>query len=176
MCLFYARGEYTRRRKKNVVVSALSYRCTPHVKTRMSPAMLALGTELRMPFDIDTGPPVEPKTDEEHRNLVAMRLKYVCEGIPGLGEVKEQKGENRSVQEFVLGEKVWKRESKYDGKGFTPVFAPSWTGSFIIHSVWDKNVCELRMDPLVTGKNVGYLRNPINGYRLKPYVEGELLS
>src|SRR5258705_6656597 len=28
-----------------------AYRCTPHVKTGMSPAMLAFGTELRTPFD-----------------------------------------------------------------------------------------------------------------------------
>ena len=28
-----------------------AYRCTPHIKTGMLPAMLAFGTELRMPFD-----------------------------------------------------------------------------------------------------------------------------
>ena len=77
---------------------------------------------------------------------------------------------------FVLGQKVWKRESKYDTKGFTPVFALRWTGPFVIHSVWDKNVSKLRIDSLVTGKKVGYLKNPINGYRLKAYVEGELVA
>jgi len=36
-------------------------------------------------------------------------------------------------------------------------------------------VYKLRTDPLVTRKKVGYLRNAINGHRLKPYVEGELI-
>ena len=70
---------------------------------------------------------------------------------------------------------MWKRESKYDAKGFTPMFAPRWTGPFVIHTLWDKNMYKLRMNPPVTGKKVGYLRNAINGHRLKPYVEGELI-
>jgi len=89
--------------------------------------------------------------------------------------VKEQKAVDRGYRKYELGEKVWKRESKYDTKGFTPVFAPRWTGPFVIHAIWDKNVYKLRTDPLVTGKKVGYLQNAINGHRLKPYVEGELL-
>ena len=129
-----------------------------------------------MPFDdVQTAKSEEyPKTDE-HPKLVAMRLQYVFEGIPGLREIKEKKGEDTKIQDFALGEKVWKRESKFDGKGFTPVFAPRWTGPFIIHSVWDKNVYRLRTDPLVTGKKIGYLRNPINSHNLKAYVEGELV-
>lgn len=72
---------------------------------------------------------------------------------------------------FQLGDKVWKRDSKYDGKGFVPVFAPRWTGPFAIHSVYDKGAYKLRTIP-EAGKNPGYLRHPINGSRLKPYVEG----
>ena len=60
----------------------------PHVKTGMSPAMLAFGTELRMPFDDVQAAKSEeyPKTDEEHRKLVAMR------------EIKEKKGEDRRIR------------------------------------------------------------------------------
>ena len=65
-----------------------------------------------------------------------------------------------------MADKVWKRESKIDGKGFVPVFVPRWTGPFDIHLAWDKNVYKLRSDPLITGKKVGYLKNPINGHRL----------
>lgn len=75
------------------------------------------------------------------------------------------------VPQFRVGQKVWKREPKYDGKGsFVPVFAPRWTGPYEIHSIYDKNVYKLRTIP-GGSKNMGYLKNPINGSRLKPYGE-----
>lgn len=151
-----------------------AYRATPHTKTKLSPAMLALGTELRMPFDMTTTN-AAPETDEEHKKMVAMRLSFLCDGIPGLREVREVKRIPRDMKKYVVGQKVWKRESKFDGKGFAPVFAPRWTGPFVVHAVWDKDVYKLRTDPSVTGRKVGYLKNPINGLRLKEYVEGELM-
>ncbi|KAF8456151.1 hypothetical protein BGX38DRAFT_1139896 [Terfezia claveryi] len=150
-----------------------AYRSTPHTVTGVSPAMLTLGTELRMPIDLTIAP--IPETDEDHMALVTKRLQHLYDAIPCLREVKEAKGPKAHVQ-YQLGDKVWKRESKYDTKGFTPVFAPRWTGPFVIHAVWDKNAYKLRTDPLITGKKVGYLKNAINGYRLKPYVEGELVA
>ncbi|KAF8451659.1 hypothetical protein BGX38DRAFT_1259471 [Terfezia claveryi] len=80
------------------------------------------------------------------------------------------------IEEFELGQKVWKRESRYDAKGFVPVFAPRWTGPSIVHTVFDKNVYKLVKDPEVTGKKVGYLRNPISGMRLREFVDGEVLN
>ena len=50
-------------------------------------------------------------------------------------------------------------------KGITKVFAPRWTGPFVIHG-----------DSSITGNKVGYLKNLINGHRLKPYVKAELAS
>jgi len=154
-----------------------AYRVTPHTITGVSPAMLALGIEPRLPVDLaaDDATMKAPGTDDEHQELVAKRLRYLYDAILGLREVKEQKAVDRGYRKYELGEKVWKRESKYDAKGYTPVFAPRWTGPFVIHAIWDKNVYKLRTDPLVTRKKVGYLRNAINGHRLKPYVEGELI-
>ena len=61
-------------------------------------------------------------------------------------------------------------EPKCDGNGFVPVFAPRWTGPYIIHSVFDRNVYKLRTVPS-DGKKVGYLKNPVNGSRLKLFVD-----
>ena len=62
------------------------------------------------------------------------------------------------------------REPKYDGKAkFVPVFAPRWTGPFVIYLIYDRNVYKLRTVP-DGGKKVGYLKNPVNGYRLKAYM------
>lgn len=158
-----------------------AYRITPHTVTGASPAMLTLGVEPRLPIDMRSAmgtaeAEARPPGEEGHRELVADRLPRMCDMIPGLREIKEPKGVDKSPPQFEMGQKVWKRESKYDSKGFTPVFAPRWIGPFIIHAVWDKNVYKLRTDPLVTGRKVGYLKNPVNGFRLKAYVEGELLS
>lgn len=154
-----------------------AYRATPHSKTKLSPAMLALGTELRMPFEMNVNGKIDiPESDEDHKKLVAMRLNFLCDGIPGLREVRDEKHIGRgNWVEYAVGQKVWKRESKFDGKGFTPVFAPRWTGPFVVHAVWDKNVYKLRSDPTITGKRVGYLKNPINGSRLRAFVEGEVM-
>lgn len=65
-------------------------------------------------------------------------------------------------------------ESKYDGKDSAPVFAPRWSGPFIIHAVWDRNVYKLRTDPMVTGKQTGFIRHPVNGPRLRVVVDCEL--
>lgn len=152
-----------------------AYRCTHYSVTGASPAMLALGIELRIPFNLGSLPEECYKTDDERRKLVAARLRHLYDNITGLREVQEP----RTVEappKFVRGQRVWKRESIYNTKGFPPVFAPRWTGPCVIHSIWDKNVYKLRTDPVVTGKKVGYLKNPINGYRLKAYVEGELVA
>jgi len=85
--------------------------------------MLTLTTELRMPFDLTTIPVVTPKPDEEHRMLVTKRLQYLYDTITGLREVKEPKRVEKEHIQFDLGQNVWKRESKYHSKGFTPVFA-----------------------------------------------------
>ena len=149
------------------------YRATPHSVTGMSPALLALGRELRLPMDPPA--PSSPRTDQAHQELVLKRLQWVVDTVPGLRELKHPPKSVVLPYTFQLGQKVWKRESKYDGKGFVPVFAPRWTGPFVIHSVFDKGVYKLRTIP-ADGKRPGYLRNPINGARLKPFVEGDILD
>lgn len=151
------------------------YRATPHAATGLSPALLAMGKELVLPFDAVEEP--TPRTDEMHRELIAKRLQWVVDAIPGLQELQNRGRTGKDPDtnpKFSLGQKVWKRESKYDGKGFVPVFAPRWTGPFIIHSIYDKGVYKLRTVP-TEGKNTGYLRNPVNGARLKAFVEGDVL-
>ncbi|KAF8432182.1 hypothetical protein BGX38DRAFT_261913 [Terfezia claveryi] len=91
-------------------------------------------------------------------------------------ELKQGKEELAEVERFELGQRVWKRESQYDAKGFVPVFAPRWTGPFEVHSVFEKNAYKLRTVPEVTGKRIGYLRNPVNGARLRRYVDGEVVN
>lgn len=156
-----------------------AYRCTPHAVTGSSPAMMTLGAEPRLPIDVGDKGSLEnliPITDEEHKKMISNRLSWMCDVIPGMRQIKEEKNVVKEHISFALGQKVWLRESKFDEKGFAPVFAPRWSGPFVIHSVWDKNVYKLRTDPSVTGKKVGYIKNPVNGHRLKPYVEGELVS
>ncbi|KAF8453817.1 hypothetical protein BGX38DRAFT_379141 [Terfezia claveryi] len=46
------------------------YRSSTHITTGLSPAMLALGRELRMPMDVREEAPI-PSSDEEHKELVA---------------------------------------------------------------------------------------------------------
>ena len=100
----------------------------------------------------------------------------MCSGVPSLREFigKKSEGPARDVVKYKMGDSVWKRESKYDGKGFAPVFAPRWSGPFIVHAVWDRNAYKLRTDPTVTGKQTGFLSHPMNGSRLRPFVEGDL--
>jgi len=116
-----------------------AYRCTPRTTIGYSPAMLALGKELGMPFDmsrvgeIDRGKEGEineySKPDEEHKESISRRIRWLTEGIPGLRELKVDNVVG-AYKELELGQRVWKRESKYDGKGFASVFAPRWTWSF----------------------------------------------
>ena len=153
------------------------YRATPHSATGLSPPLLALGRELRMPMDIGADPlpagPVEPFTDDEHRAIIAKHLRWVTELIEGLQELRFGRRDSTCAAQFQLGQKVWKREPRYDGKGpFVPIFASRWTGPYVIHSVFDKNVYKLRTVPDGT-KRTGYLKNPVNGSRLKPYVDGD---
>ena len=150
------------------------YRATPHSATGMSPALLAFGCELRMPFD--RPPPAVPLTDDEHKAQVLKRVRWVVDAIPGLRELQGPTNNSPPPEfsRYQLGQRVWKRESRYDAKGFVPVFAPRWTGPFVIHSVYDKGAYKLRTIPS-NGKKAGYLRNPVNASRLKPFVDGEVL-
>ena len=151
------------------------YRATPHSATGMSPALLAFGCELRMPFD--RPPPDIPLNDDEHKAQVLKRVHWVVDAIPGLRElqVPDDDGPPPVFPRYQLGQQVWKRESRYDTKGFVPVFAPRWTGPFVIHSVYDKGAYKLRTIPS-GGKKAGYLRNPVNASRLKPFVDGDVLA
>ena len=157
------------------------YRATPHSATGLSPALLALGHELRLPMDVSDGPApaaVSPITDEEHKAIIAKRLRWITERIEGLKELHYGRRDSSSKydSQFQLGQKVWKREPKFDGKGkFVPVFAPRWTGPYVIHSVYDRNVYKLRTVP-DGSKKTGYLKNPVNGHRLKPFVDGGLVG
>lgn len=125
----------------------------------MSPALLAIGRELRLPMDPPM--PSAPRTDDSHREMVLQRLQWVVDAVPGLRELQGPAASPQLPYTYQLGQKVWKRESKYDGKGFVPVFAPRWTGPFVIHSVYDKGAYKLRTVP-GDGKRAGYLRNPVN--------------
>lgn len=114
---------------------------------------------------------VAPVTDEEHKAFIAKRLELITDRIEGLKELRYGQRDSQCAAAFELGQRVWKRVPKYDGKRkFVPVFAPRWTGPFVIHSVYDRNVYELRTIP-DGNKNVGYLKNPVNRSRLKPFVD-----
>ena len=152
------------------------YRGTPHSTTWMSPALLALGHELKMPAELSERTMVVPQTDEAHREIVEKRLQWVTKRIEGLQELRRGRRDSTQVQRFQLGQKVWKREPKYDGKGkFVPVFAPRWTGPYVVHSVYDRDVYKLRTEPS-SGKKAGYLKNPVNGSHLKAFMEQEVLD
>ena len=107
-----------------------------------------------MPFDMQEAGDDEsrddlyPKTEDEYKSVIYRRIRWLTDGIPGLRELGAGNGDTGEFKSFEQGQRVWKRESKYDGKGYAPVFAPCWTGPFVIHSVWDKNVYKLRTDPV----------------------------
>ena len=53
------------------------YRATPHSATGLSPVLLALGRELKLPMDVSEGSVpevVSPMTEEEHKAIIAKRL------------------------------------------------------------------------------------------------------
>ena len=94
------------------------YRASPHNATGLSPALLALGRELRLPMDIPPHVPgsdfpiVAPMTDEEHRAIIARRLHWISDRIEGLGELRHGRRDSSNVYkaQFQLGQKVWKRD------------------------------------------------------------------
>ena len=65
------------------------------------------------------------------------RIRWLTDGIPGLRNISDSvvSEEVGKFRKFELGQRVWKRESKYDGKGFAPIFPPRWTGPFVGHSL-----------------------------------------
>ena len=142
----------------------------------MSPALLALGHELKILVELSEKTMVVQQTDEAHREIVEKRLQWVTEHIEGLQELRRGRRDSSRVQRFQLGQKVWKREPKYNSKGrFIPGFAPRWTGPYIVHSVYDRDVYKLRTEPS-GGKKAGYLKNSVNRSRLKAFVEQQVLD
>ena len=150
------------------------YRATLHAATGMFPALLAFGCELRMPFD--RPPPVLPLTNDEPKAQLLKCVRLVADGIPRLRELQVPAYDIPPLEFslYQLGQQVWKPESRYEAIGFVPVFAPRWTGSFLIHSVYNKGTYKLYTIPS-NGKKAGYLRNPINASRLQPFVDREVL-
>jgi len=68
------------------------------------------------------------------------------------------------------------RDTKYDVKGLSPVFAPRWTGPYDVWQVWDKGSHRLHSRPPLSGKKTpGLLRKPVNGGRLKAYEDRVML-
>lgn len=153
-----------------------TYRCTPHSVTRVSPAFLVFGKEIPFPGDEIPGSVTIPETLEEHRELVSQRIRFISDIIPGIRDEKKtlSGGPVGAASEYHVGDMVWLWETKYDGKDLCPVFAPRWTGPFQVWEIWDKGAYRIRSVPRFSGKKTaGLLRNPVNGNRLKPYVESE---
>jgi len=61
-----------------------AYRCTAHSTTRVSPAFLVFGSNIRLPLDVGDDSTVIPDSTELHRELVARRLRFISDMIPGL--------------------------------------------------------------------------------------------
>jgi hypothetical protein len=149
-----------------------AYRSTPHSVTKASPAKLIFGVEIKLPFDSVKEP--EPPTDEKHKELIATRLRFIKDTLPGLRENKYKTRHHDFVppKEFHVNDKVWLRNTKYDAHGIVPVFAERWQGPYIVAGVLERNTYRLRTIPKVTGKRAILLASPINGIRLKLYEEG----
>ena len=154
------------------------YRCTPHSTTKVSPSFLVFGENIKFPIDGPANTAAIPNTTDEHRELVARRIRFISDVIPGIRD--ERRTPERSPsnhpgrEEFHVGYWIWLCETKYDGAELCPVFAPRWTGPFQVWEVWDKGAYRLRLDPKYSGKKTtSTLRNPVNGNRLKTYVERE---
>ena len=151
------------------------YRCTPHSTTKFSPAVLVVGTNIKIPIDDPAKGNITPDTSEEHRELVAQRVWFFPDIIPGIRDERRTSEVHPGTDaEYHVGDWVWLRETKYDGKELCPVFAPRWTGPFQVWEVWDKGAYRLRSDPRYSGKKTASIpRNPVNGNRLRIYVERE---
>lgn len=57
-----------------------------------------------------------------------------------------------------------------------PVFAARWQDPFIVFQVIGNNAYKVRTDPRVTGKRTGYIKNTVNGVRMRMFVDGEVVS
>ena len=152
------------------------YRCTPHSITKVSPSFLVFGKDIKFPMDGPANTATAPDTTEEHRELIAQRIRFISDIIPGIRDERRtpEKSPGNPPGEFHVGDWVWLRETKYDGAELCPVFAPRWTGPFQVWEVWDKGAYRLRSDPKYSGKKTtSILRNPVNANRLRQYVERE---
>lgn len=150
-----------------------SYRTTPHSVTKVSPAKLLYGVELRLPFDKTPNAIEIPSTDDEHRDLVARRLRYMTDNIPGL---RRDKDKTRNMPHtpppvYKMGQYVWLRNTKYDVHGIVPIFSERWIGPYTVAGVLPKNTYRLRTIPEISRKRTMLLAQPVNGLRLKPFTE-----
>ncbi|RPB23528.1 hypothetical protein L211DRAFT_882608 [Terfezia boudieri ATCC MYA-4762] len=151
-----------------------AYRCTPHSATGLSPAMLLLGWDLKLPGDRTIPLPAD-LLSLDHKEAVLNRLKYLTNVIPTLRNRPPPKDTVEPKETYQPNDRVWIRDSKYD-IGFPPVFAPRWKGPYIIKERLDKNVYRIRTDPVVSGKRTTTLQYPINGMWLKRVSEQEFKS
>jgi len=103
-----------------------AYRCTAHSTTRFSPAFLVFGSNIRLPLDVGDDSTVIPDSTELHRELVARRLRFISDMIPGLRAEKCEpaKVPDTDADGFHVGDWVWLRETKYDGKELRPALGP----------------------------------------------------
>ncbi|KAF3927492.1 Protease [Arthrobotrys entomopaga] len=150
-----------------------AYRATPHKVTGCSPSFLAHGVEQRIPGDV-TGKPMEPPTtDEEHKELVAERLRFLSDRLPGLRQDRDLTNTpvGKHIQ-FKMGDLVWLRNSKFEKGGIIPVFTPRYLGPYEIADVGLRNSYRLRTITSVTGKRSKLTANMVNGTRLRLVTGG----
>ena len=77
------------------------YCATPHSVTGMSPALLALGRELRLPVD---RPLVKVSQSKDgYKEAIIERLKWVVDTVPGLKEVQHPIKDTKLSHTFQLG-------------------------------------------------------------------------
>ena len=88
------------------------YRSTLHSVTGLSPALLALGQELPLLMDISPSPvgdittDVAHITDDEHKAIIAKRLRWITERVEGLQELRFGRRDSACTAKFELGQKV----------------------------------------------------------------------
>lgn len=156
------------------------YHASPHSSLQgVSLSKLVLGIDVLLPFEVASWSPRAPSdtpvTNEQHRELVATRLRALIDLVPSLRDrQKIQKQAPKTLLYFNVGDRVWARDSKIEQHA--PVFAPRWKGPFIMVVSMDKNVYRIRTDPKVTGKKTGIVANSINGCRLWTFIDNEVVN
>jgi hypothetical protein len=129
----------------------MAYRATPHATTELSPNFMMFGRELSMPIDVmyPLPPDTEPVSAAEFAQKMQKKLQYAYEltrrHIKKSAE-RQKRLYDRKVfgDSYKAGDLVW-LVNKQRKKGVSPKLQPNWRGPFIIITMHNDVLAEVKL-------------------------------